>query len=443
MKSRKIIALMTSALLMLGVLAGCGSKDDGPETDAGAGTGDTEVSYEVTEPITIEWWHSLESQYQPTLDKVIEDFEAQNDNITVEAIYQGSYADLNEKLVAAQAAGTTLPAVTVANTPYVAEYGESGVGEILDPYIEATDFDINDFGEGLITSSSYDGKQIALPFQISTQVMYYNKDIVDAEGIELPKNWDDMDRFMEEGSVVSGGTTERYATVFPAWDHWYFEPYFINRGVNIVNEDGKTTDLDGDIAIDTAKAFQRWEEKGESYMAYGKEASTTMRENFFAGRTLSTHHTSSLYDMYVDNADFEVGMMWLPGDKTDMSEVGGNVLFIPAKNSQEVKNAGWQLLSYLTSVDVNMVWATETGYMPTRNSVTQTDEADKFLEEKPAFKVIFDNLDKIQPRIQHPSYTALADIWKEKLAEAVIEGKDVEAEMKEAAELINEVLEED
>lgn len=398
---------------------------------------------EVTEAITIEWWHALESQYQPTLDKVIEDFESKYPNITVEAIYQGSYADLNEKLIAAQVAGTTLPAVTVANTPYVAEYGAAGVCEILNSYIEASGFEINDFGEGLIRASSYDGKQVALPFQISTQVMYYNKDMAKAEGITIPTKWSKMDEFMQKASIVNNGVTERYATVIPGWDHWYFETFFLNNGVNIVNDDNISTDLNSEAALGVAEQIKKWHQEGTAYLAYGTGASADMRQNFIDGNTFSVIHTSSLYDMYVDLADFEVGMAWLPGGKTDFSEIGGNILLIPSKNPQEIKNAGWALLSHLTSKDINMIWATETGYMPTRNSVLETEEAQVFLELKPEFKTIFDNLNKINPRIQHPSYTRLSSVWKESLAKSVIENEDMKKNMDYAKLLIDEALSEE
>jgi len=144
--------------------------------------------------------------------------------------------------------------------------------------------------------------------------------------------------------------------------------------------------------------------------------------------------------MYATNCDFEVGMHYLPGAKTRDSEIGGCVLLIPRKNSQEVKNAAWKLLSYLTGKDVNMLWARETGYMPTRNSVTRTSEGKAFLAEKPAFKAVFDNLDHINPRIQHTAYTALSKIWMQELAKVIIEGGDVAQAMRKASILIDEAL---
>lgn len=396
--------------------------------------------YEVTKPIKIEWWHALESQYAPLVERVVAEFERQNPLIDVEAIYQGSYKDLNEKLIAAHAAGVTLPAVTVANTPYIAEYGASGVCEVLDPYIKATKFDLGDFGSGLKVASSYGGKQVSLPFLISTQIMFYNKDMAKAEKIKLPETWAEMDSFMQKASRVSGGVTERYATVIPGWDQWYFETFFLNNGIAIVNKDGETTDLGAPAAIAVASKLKQWCDSKYAYWAYGKDASSVMRQNFIEGKTFSVIHTTSLYNMYATNCKFEVGMHYLPGAKTRDSEIGGCVLLIPRKNSQEVKNAGWKLLSFLTGKEVNMLWARETGYMPTRNSVTRTSEGKAFLAEKPAFKAVFDNLDHINPRIQHTAYSALSKIWMQELAKVIIEGGDVAQAMKKASILIDEAL---
>ncbi len=405
-----------------------------------AGAADAD-KYAVKAPIKIQWWHAQEAQYKGLIERIIADFEKLNPMIDVEPVFQGNYADLNEKLIAAQAAGTTLPALTVANTPYIAEYGASGVCEILDPYIAATKFDIEDFGAGLRIASSFGGKQVSLPFLISTQIMFYNKDMADAEKIKLPETWAEMDAFMKKVARKNAdGTVQRYATVIPGWDQWYFETFYLNNGVKIVSKDGQTTDLASAKGIEIAKKLKQWCDEKSAYWAYGKDASGIMRQNFIDGKTFSVIHTTSLYNMYATNCKFKVGMHYLPGNLTRDSEIGGCVLLIPAKNSQEVKNAAWKLLTYLTGKDVNMLWARETGYMPTRNSVTLTAEGKAFLVEKPAFKAVFDNLDHIYPRIQHPAYSALSKIWMQEMAKVIIEGGDVASAMQKASKLIDEAL---
>lgn len=437
---RKVLAVTIVLSLCISLLTGCGKSN---ETSGKKGEAEIDVSkYQVTEPITIKWWHALEDQYSGVVTKVVDDFNKSQDLITVEAEYIGSYADVNEALVAAHAAGTGLPAVAVANTPYVAEYGASGLTENLDPYIQAYNVDMDDFGLGLINATAYEGKQVTFPFLISTQVMYYNADMAKELGVTIPTKIDDMEEFFKKVVKTNpDGTPAVYGTVIPGWDQWYFETMYLNNGVKIINDDGISTDLDSDKAIKVAQTLKDWCDKGYAYWASGEDASSIMRQNFIDGKTFSVLHTSSLYNTYVDKCSFEVGMAWLPGGETTNSEIGGSVLLIPSKNDQATKNAAFVFLDYLCSKDVNMTWATDTGYMPTRKSVLSTDEAKKFLEEKPAFQVIFDNLDLINPRIQHTAWSQLVTIWKSYMAETIIENMDVSEQMKLMAEEMNELLE--
>ena len=134
---KKALAIMLTAAMGCGMLSGCsggGSTGGGAVQqttqaaqaagDSGSSSGETSAApavdasmYEVTEPITIQWWHSIEDQNAQTVEDVVSAFNSSQDLITVEAVYVGSYGQVNEALVAAHAAGTGLPAVTVANTP--------------------------------------------------------------------------------------------------------------------------------------------------------------------------------------------------------------------------------------------------------------------------------------------------------------------------------------
>ena len=395
--------------------------------------------YEVTEPITITWWHALESQYDELVADVVKKFNATQKLITVEAQYIGSYKDINEALVAAHAAGTGLPAVAVANTDYVASYGDSGLYEDLDPYIAGTDYDVDDFSAGLLLSSQYKGKQVALPFLHSTQVIYYNKTMADANGWKIPEKIEDFTPFLAEVHSKKG----IYGTVVPGWDQWYFETLYLNEGVQIITGDNDC-DLNGDAALGVTKMIKDWCDAGDAYFASGTDASATMRQNFYDQKTFSVMHTSSLYNNYVSKCpDFEVGMAWYPaattGDKN--SEVGGCVLGIPSKNDQATKNAAWQFLQFLCGKEVNMEWAEGTGYLPTRNSVLDTEEGKKFLEKKPAFQCIFDNLNLINPRIQNAAWSELATTWKNYMEIMMNQGGDITSGSNDMVTEINEILE--
>ena len=434
---KKIIALLL-ALAMVMSLAACsgggstGSTAVQPEAAAPAATEAVQEAsfYEVTEPIEIIWWHSLEDQYSELIAEVVDGFNASQDLITVKAEYIGALKDLNEKLVATNAAGTGLPAVCTANTDYVASYGENGVFENLDGYIAATGYDIEDFSTGLVLSTQYNGAQVAMPFLHSTQVIYYNKTMADANGITIPTKIEDMRAFLEAGG-----------TVVPGWDQWYFEILYLNEGVDIITDDN-TCDLNSDTAVAVTEMIKDWCDSGLAYFAVGTDASATMRQNFQDGKAFSVMHTSSLYNNYVDKCDFEVGMAWYPAGSTGdkYSEVGGQVIGIPANNDQATKNAAWQFLQYCIGKDCNMKWAEGTGYMPTRKSVLETDEGVAFLEAKPAFQCIFDNLDLINPRIQHGSWSELATTWKTYMDTMLNQNGDIASNSDDMVVEIDEIL---
>lgn len=446
--SRRDFMKATGAVAAASALAACsGSTGSTGASTAASGTAPASSAapaevdtskYEVTEPITITWWHALESQYDDLVADVVKQFNETQSLITVEAQYMGAYKDINEALVAAHAAGSGLPAIAVANTDYVASYGASGLFENLDPYIAATEYDTEDFSAGLLLSSQYEGKQVAMPFLHSTQVIYYNKTMADKLGLTVPEKIEDFTAFLE--AAKAGGV---YGTVVPGWDQWYFETLYLNEGVEIITPDN-TCDLDSDTAQGVCAMIKDWCDRGLAYFATGTDASATMRQNFYDGKTLSVMHTSSLYNNYVSKCpDFEVGMAWYPvastGEKN--SEVGGCVLGIPSKNDQATKNAAWQFLQFLCGKQVNMQWAEGTGYLPTRNSVLTTDEGKAFLEKKPAFQCIFDNLNLINPRIQNAAWSELATTWKNYMDIIMNQGGDVASNSADMVVEINEILE--
>ncbi len=443
--SRRSFLIATGAIAAATAMTACsgGSTGKANTTASSAASAAPETvdpsKYEVTEPITITWWHALESQYDELVADVVKKFNATQNLITVEAQYIGSYKDINEALVAAHAAGTGLPAVAVANTDYVASYGESGLYEDLDPYIAGTGYDVDDFSAGLLLSSQYEGKQVALPFLHSTQVIYYNKTMADENGWTIPEKIEDFTPFLAEVHSKKG----IYGTVVPGWDQWYFETMYLNEGVQIITGDNDC-DLNSETALGVTNMIKGWCDAGDAYFAAGTDASATMRQNFYDQKTFSVMHTSSLYNNYVSKCpDFEVGMAWYPaattGDKN--SEVGGCVLGIPSKNDQATKNAAWQFLQFLCGKEVNMEWAEGTGYLPTRNSVLNTEEGKEFLEKKPAFQCIFDNLNLINPRIQNAAWSELATTWKNYMEIMMNQDGDVTSGSNDMVTEINEILE--
>lgn len=212
--------LVGIALLTVIAISGCSAANK--ETTAEANTSkapaaetaaDIEAASDVLE---IEFWHALESQYQETLNRVVGEFNDSHDNIVIKPMYIGNYTALNEAIVSANAANTNLRGVAMANIPYVTAYGAGGLCEDLGPYIQRDGFEIDDFGEGLIQAAKYEDVQVALPFLVSTEVVYYNRDLLNELGLQIPKTWDEIPSFLEKASDISCRRQNQPATA------WYF-----------------------------------------------------------------------------------------------------------------------------------------------------------------------------------------------------------------------------
>ena len=80
---KKLISLLLVGLMALSMV-GALAEDTTP--------------YAVTEPITIQWWHAHEDQFTDQINYMVEEFQKQNPNITVEAIYSGSYGGMSSNL---------------------------------------------------------------------------------------------------------------------------------------------------------------------------------------------------------------------------------------------------------------------------------------------------------------------------------------------------------
>ncbi|NMB02910.1 MAG: extracellular solute-binding protein [Firmicutes bacterium] len=402
--------------------------------------------YEVTEPITITWWHAHEKQWHDTLNYMVEKFNAENPLITVEPVYIGNYREVQTRLIAAVASGD-VPALATSNTAYPAAFGAAGICEILDPYIEAFDFNLNDYGEGLVNSTIFEGEVITLPYLTSTQVMYYNKTAAEAEGIEMPRTFADMDAFLEKATIFNeDGTTARYGTVFGGWDYIYFEMIYRNNGVKLVLEDGLSTDVNSEMSVYITTKIKEWIDKGYAYFAYGTGSSSAMRQRFWDGEAFSVFHTSSLYDTYVENigGKFEVGIAWTPGSidgQNFYSQVSGSTILIPAVASQRQKNAAWQFMMFMASPEMNLYWADETGYFPTRRSLIGTPEYEEYLERKPAMETVVNMSNWIVGRNNHPAFDSCALQWRDALATIFNEGAPVQATLDRLADSIVETLE--
>ena len=374
--------LFTSLSLLAGVttLVACSSgKDTGTTNESTA-----ELVTTIESPVTIEFWHAMSGTNQEAVDALVEQFNTTvgaEKGITVKSVYQGAYNDLKTKTTAALKSGSA-PAISQAYPDWVAEYLRSGAVVALDDYINDKEVGISDFDDIIeayrAENSQYEGgKFYSLPFNKSTEVLYYNKTFFEENGLEVPTTW-------EEVEAVSAKITE--LTGKPAFGHDSSQNYFITM---VQQFGGEYTNSKGDILFseDNAQA--------------AIEALTLMQRNTDAGywrlagedKYMSGPFMSNLVQMYIGSsagyshiasAEFEVGVAPIPQVSKETEAViqqGTNVVVFNQNKTPEEVYAAYEFAKYLSSYEGNLYFATHTSYLPIRQSVIDSADYQAYVTE--------------------------------------------------------------
>ena len=131
--------------------------------------------------VTIEYWHTMAGVNGEAMETIVNDFSetvGKEKGITVKSVYQGD--DVSEKLKTLAQANDT------KNFPNVAQIVCSGIPSAInyeqlvkveDLYKEGQDITVaqEDLDEHAVRAVSYDGEMIAMPFNVSSILLYYNK----------------------------------------------------------------------------------------------------------------------------------------------------------------------------------------------------------------------------------------------------------------------------
>lgn len=432
MKMKKVLQTMTVAALAATSLIGCSSGKEEGEAPAAP------PAEEDRTPVTIQYWHAHADNQMEGLNFMIKEFQEKYPWITVEPVYQGAYGDLHKKLMAAVAA-KDVPAVTNVEVASLPTFGDGGIFMDLNPYIKWDKLDTEDFAQGMFKAYSYEGKQYGFPLIVSSNVFIYNKTMFDQLGVTPPQTWDEIEPFAQKVSQKEGNNVTRYAFAVPGWDVWYSETWMRNGGGTPLTEDHKSG-LDQEKSLKFIKKFKEWMDKGYMQMGYGKGASADMRQMFFDGKIGMVHHTSGQLKWYIENAGFEIGVSFPPGDENHISQIGGAGIAIMDMAPDNQKEAAWKFVQFMTSSEYNIRWADYSGYLPTRKSAINSQEGKDYFDKRPQYKAILDNIDNVVARPQYPPYPEAITNLTEALGKIILENMDVEAAFKEAAQKMNEVL---
>ena len=200
---KKQIATLLSAVLSASMLAGCAvstdTGSDGSSTAASATAAATSAATQTAatgdeEEITWMFWDDLEATddlisqgYKQVVDRFNQDYAGKYHVTPVTTNLEEYYTKLN----ALVASGQTPDVFIVSPGPNLDVYVDPGIAAPLDDYL-ADGWKDTFSSDAVFAQQTYDGKIYAVPLNIAAACVFYNKDMFEKAGCDIPATWDDL-----------------------------------------------------------------------------------------------------------------------------------------------------------------------------------------------------------------------------------------------------------
>jgi multiple sugar transport system substrate-binding protein len=409
---RWTVAALTSACVLALALTACGA----PRTAAGGSADRAGLSHGAHDAVLQKGGDLLVWAWEPTLDKVVEDFEAKYPNVNIEMANVGTGNDHYVALQNAISAGSGVPDVT--QMEYYALPQFSIAGSLAD----LTEFGASDLGRsfsagpwGAVTatgSATGDQAVYGLPMDSGPMALFYNAKVFQEAGVAVPTTWEefvaaaeaihahDPDTYITSDSGDAGFTT---SMIWQAGGH----PFKVD-GTNV------TVDLADEGSTRFARMWQQLIDRGLLadvpawsdvwFQALGNGEIAALVTGAWMPANLATGADAA-------SGDWRVARMpqWTKG-AYQTAENGGSALAIP-QGSQN-KELAYAFLKYANIGD-GVTTRLEAGAFP----ATMRDLTDPaFLAEEPDFfggqqinRVLADSAAHVAPGWQYLPYQVHAN----------------------------------
>lgn len=386
---KKIMSIVLVFAMMLTVFTGCGdSKKNGVEDIQ-----ESQVITNLTEPVEIVIWHTLAEHHQAAFEKIISDYNASQDMITVVAKSQ-PYQDYFAKLMQAVRNGTGPDLVTAFPTEAV-NYMDDDLLVDFAPYINNEEIGINNFKEnisgelyGEITQWDKDSIYM-IPALTTSEVLFYNKTIYDELNLTPPTTWKEVEDnsriILQEKGIPGFGTDSIVDT---------YQGLIRQAGSDYIDPVSKTVKFNNEIGLEKLTWFADGVKEG-IFRLVGED---TYFSNPFGSQAIASYVGSSAGVQYVLDAaadKFEVGCVQLPQSGPNKFISSWGSYYVGFKSTDEKAFAVYDFLKYLTSPDVLSSWAISFGAIPSFKDAQNTPEFVEYTKENIAVKALSESIENI------------------------------------------------
>lgn len=347
------------------------------------------------QPIKINWWHAMSGQLGEALDAVVADFNKSQAKYQVIAVSKGNYPATLNAAIAAYRAG---------EQPHLLQNNEAGVltmmlsGAIVPAHDIADQnglkLDLNAYLRPVIdTYTDRNGRLLAMPFNSSTPIMFYNVDMLAKAGIAAPpKTWQEMETQIREIKAKGAGECG-YSFAAGPWQE--LENYSVWHDIPFASKGNGFGGLDAELMINKTRVVQhidrlaRWSKEGLA--GFGAAAKATWasgaRTNFIEGKCAFWIDSTAWHSTVAAGAKMKWSASVLPHEQDippNRSMIGGAAIYV-FKGFKPEEYAGIvEFFRFISDTDVQIGYHKATGYVPITVAAYEKAKASGYYKENPS-----------------------------------------------------------
>jgi sn-glycerol 3-phosphate transport system substrate-binding protein len=372
------------------------------------------------------------------IDGYAAEFEKENPGITIRPIYSGSYQESITKALTAVKSGEPPVTSILLSTDMFTLIDEDAIVP-FDELIKTADDQawVKSFYPAFMENSRTGGKTWGIPFQRSTIVLYWNKEMFKEAGLDpnrAPQTWSEQVEFAQKLTKRdASGKVTQWGIQIPSsgFPYWLFQALAIQNGVQLMNEASTQTYYDRPEVIG---ALQYWVDLAKKQKVHPEgivEWGTTPKDFFERKMAMMWTTTGNLTNVKT-NAKFDFGVAMLPAGKQRGSPTGGGNFYLFKKTTPQQRAAALKFIKWMTTPQRAAQWGIDTGYVAVRADAWETPAMKQYVAGFPAAAVARDQLPYAKAELSTHDNQRVTKALNDGLQAALTGSKPADQAMKDA-----------
>jgi sn-glycerol 3-phosphate transport system substrate-binding protein len=365
------------------------------------------------EKITLEFWHAMGGNLGEIVNELTARFNESQDAIVVNATYQGSYDDTYNALLASFESGN--PPNIVQNFD-IASQTMFDTGRLVPAWklMERDGYDPNVFVPAVRDYYSDENGMVAMAFNSSTPLLYYNADMFEQAGVDPIEGSITFSEFKAMCDQLMAANVAPFCFTFGQVG-WYFEQILANSGGLYFNNNNGRTGRATEAVFNQGQGVEVFtfltDLIKEGYAPNLGKTWTETDSTFTTGQAAIEIDSTSDVSI-ITNSDFTVKTAFIP--HSDSSErngviIGGAALWLIDSGDEAINDAAWQFMKFMAEPEQQITWHKGSGYFPVRLDLQSDPELNQFWDENPNFRTAIEQLFTTNTKLPDgtPNYAVL------------------------------------